>query len=295
MVALKQHAPFVKRSGSMPLSAAFGILVLVVVCVGSVYAWKIWGGAVQAQAAQPIDLEQLQVTPPPDWIRIDVADETFRDGSLSGLSLRDEDATYKIYRAFELHAWVAKVKRVHKFPDGRVLVDLLYRQPVAWVEIPGGMSTLAEKKDGALPIDADAVILPPEDLASQLDEFIRISIPDLLPWGVKGTPWGDPRLAGAARLAALLEGCWRGLGLLRIRALSSSEGGGPSPLYELITIEGDRVLWGSAPGDEQSGEATSQQKIARLKRVITRRGLSNSTVIVDLRLAAQPMMRSERR
>lgn len=275
-----------RASGSWSLGTLTGIALLVGMLVGGVYAWRIWGARVEATANKPLTLERLHVSPLPEWIRADVRTEAFRDGSLGQLSLFEKDVTYKVYRAFEVHAWVAKVNRVIKAPDGGVMVDVLYRRPVAWVEIPGRMSPTEEA--GVLPIDHEAVILPPEDLQGRIGDFIRISIPELPPWGLKGTPWGDARLVGAARLAALLEGCWQALQIHRIRALTGQETGNqPDPLYELITRSGQRILWGSAPGSEKSGEASAQQKILHLKHLVTH-GLTDGANVVDLRVAAQP-------
>lgn len=267
------------KTGSGGIGALFGPVVsvspnllvgglLLLACVlGGILGWQKWGQPALLQTATPLTVDQIHVTSQPAWIKADVRREAFRDGSLGELSSLDHELAYKVYRAFELHSWVAKVNRVNKGPKGRVDVDLRYRRPVAWVEIPSTMSP--KNEDGIMPIDGEAVLLPPTDFQEQTIPMLRITIDGLIPWGPVGTPWPDPRVAGAAQLAALVEGTWQQLQLHRI-AIASASGDvrstGPV-VYELITRSGHRFLWGSAPGMEQVGEASTTQKIQMLRQL----------------------------
>lgn len=257
--------PVVSVSPNLVLS----VMLLLACLVGGILGWKKWGQPALAQTATILEVEQLSVTPQPEWIHVDVRGEAFRDGSLGELSTLDHELTYKVYRAFELHSWVAKVNRVNKSPTGRVDVDLMYRRPVAWVEIPGAMSP--QNEDGILPIDAEAVLLPPQGFEKDAMPMLRITIDQLVPWGPVGTPWPDPRVAGAAQLAALVEGNWQEMELYRI-AIATPTAGVRSTgqvVYELITRSGHRFIWGSAPGAEVVGEASTTQKIQLLRQLAT--------------------------
>ncbi len=245
-------------------------VMLVLGCtIGGVWAWKKWGRPALEQSGTVLTVAEIHVTEQPEWIKADVRAEAFRDGSLGELSTLDHDLAYKVYRAFELHSWVAKVNRVNKGPNGRVDVDLRYRRPVAWVEIPRAMSPKDE--DGVLPVDAEAVLLPPSDFQGEAIPMLRITVSDLIPWLPVGTPWPDPRVAGAAQLAALVEGNWQEMQLHRITVASTrGEHRSSDPIvYELMTRRGDRFIWGSAPGKEVVGEASTTQKIRLLRELAT--------------------------
>jgi len=257
--------PVVSISPNLLLS----VILLLVCAAGGVIGWKKWGQPALAQRATALGVSQIHVSAQPTWIKADVRAEAFRDGSLGELSTLDHDLAYKVYRAFELHSWVAKVNRVNKGAQGQVDVDLRYRRPVAWVEIPRSMSP--KKEDGILPIDAEAVLLPPADFQEEAIPMLRITIEGLIPWNPVGTPWPDPRVAGAAQLAALVEGNWQQMQLHRIAILpspSESRSAGPT-IFELITRTGHRFIWGSAPGQEMVGEASTTQKIQLLRQLAT--------------------------
>jgi len=252
---------------SVSPSLLMGAMLLLACAIGGVLGWQKWGQPKLAETASAVRAEQIHVTPQPPWIKADVRGEAFRDGSLGELSSLDHDLAYKVYRAFELHSWVAKVNRVNKSADGRIDVDLRYRRPVAWVEIPKRMSPRNE--DGILPIDAEAVLLPPADFEQEAITMLRITIDELIPWGPVGTPWPDARVAGAAQLAALVEGNWRDMQLYRIAIMPPPPGVRPTgqTTYELFTRNGHRLIWGSPPGHEQVGEASTTQKIQVLRQL----------------------------
>ena len=251
---------------SMPVSLLVSLLFLLASTLGGIYAWRYGGVESRAVAAAALTVEKLEVTPQPAWIRADIRAEAFRDGSLGDLSVLDRELAYRVFRAFELHAWVEKVLRVSKEPLGRVLVELRYRRPVAWVEVPSIMSP--DNQDGVLPIDAQAILLPPDDFREEdVKPYLRVSVDDLAPWGPVGTAWPDERVTGAAQIAALLDGQVPSLQLHRIlvHATAAEVRSGRAAFYELVTRQGHRFLWGHAPGLEKSSEATSTSKVAHLR------------------------------
>ena len=56
-------------------------------------------------------------------------------GSLEGLHIRQTDLAFRVAEAFTMHSWVAKVQHAGKRYSNRVVVDLVYRKPVAMVEV----------------------------------------------------------------------------------------------------------------------------------------------------------------
>jgi len=256
---------------AIPISLLASGLLLLISIWGGVYAWRHGGVERRAVAAAALTVEKLEVTPQPAWIRADVRAEAFRDGSLGDLSVLDRELAYRVFRAFELHAWVEKVLRVSKEPLGRVLVELRYRQPIAWVEVPSIMSP--DNQDGVLPIDGHAILLPPDDFKEEdVKPYLRISVDDLAPWGPVGTAWPDERVTGAAQIAALLDGQVNSLELHRIlvHTTTAEIRGGQAAFYELVTRQGHRILWGHAPGSETGTEATSGDKLAHLRALAKR-------------------------
>ena len=261
-----------------------GVLALLI-AAGIAYSWRRWGDEALARADANLQEEGLQVTAQPEWIDRDVGAEVFRAGSLGELSLLDRELTYKVYKAFKMHPWVADVNRVGKRSGGSVVVDLRFRRPVAWVEIPASMTSFGTR--GKIPVDREGVLLPTSDLQDRLSRFplIRISIPNPEPWGLEGQSWGDARIAGAARVADALQGCWRELGLHWIRLASNSTGDDREPVFELTTESGDTFAWGRAPGTEQPGELSTAEKLKRLQHEVQQSSLSRRSTDTQSRSA----------
>ncbi len=275
-------ARIAKLLGGSNRSFVAGVILLAACVIGALVAWNKWGAVIVSSDRYTLSAENIEVTPQPPWIHADVKAEVIRDGSLNSLQILDEQVTVKVAGAFSVHNWVANVKRVSKHYGPKILVDLEYRRPVAMVEVTtdGGR--------GLLPVDAAGVLLPPDDFSpTEVRDFLRITVGDSVPAGPVGTSWGDERVAGAAKIAAAWGSQWQPIELYRIAAVT--DGASRSrlvPTYELYTRQGIRVIWGRAPGQETSGEATSTQKIARLVQYVEQHGALDSQAAVaaiDLR------------
>jgi hypothetical protein len=207
-----------------------------------------------------LDPHQIQITPPPAWIRTDIKAEALRGVSLDApLSIVDERLTERLAKMFLLHAWVARVERVTKHYPSHVVVDLVYRRPAAMVEVSGGL----------FPVDDQAVLLPSEDFSTaDAHQYPRIAGIASQPLGPVGTPWGDPSVQDGVRIAIALAHVWRDLRLHSIRRATTGAGESPAqqPHFELVTDNGTVIPWGRAPGSESSGETPFAEKLARLKK-----------------------------
>ncbi|NLF72526.1 MAG: hypothetical protein GX575_26120 [Candidatus Anammoximicrobium sp.] len=260
-------SPFSQR----PARRLLAVLLLVAGLLGSVfYGWQRMGPQIVQGPEYELHPDQIQIPPPPPWVRSDIRAETVRDGGLTGLSILDRDLTVKIARAFSLHTWVEDVRRVKKEHPARVIVELVYRRPVAMVEV-----TMNERP-GLLPVDLHGVLLPPGDFsAEQARDYLRISLPDATPTGPVGTPWGDPRVDGAARIAAVLSEHWKQLGLYRIavepgEAAASAVG---EVTFVLSARRGAQVVWGAAPPSASGADAkASLAKVERLVAYVEQHG-----------------------
>lgn len=234
---------------------------------------------VMASTEYRLDPANIEITAPAPWIHTDIRAEVVRNASLdTALSLLDEQLTLQIAQAFAGHPWVAKVTRVSKYYPARVQVELVYRQPVAMVEVTGGL----------LPVDGEAVLLPSDDFSpAEARRFPRLAEIKTVPIGPQGTRWGDARVAGGARLAAVLVDDWSAWNLARIIPTVPPAGVRSSDdiSYELVSVGGMRILWGHAPGSERAGDPSAADKLARLRQYAGQHGSLDgpSGTLLDLR------------
>ncbi len=270
------------------------LAILVAVPVGAIYAWQRWGDRITKGPEYLLTPENIEITTDkPGWIKSDIRAEVIRDGSLANLSILRVSVD-EIEQAFAMHNWVEEVTRVNKYYPARVVVELTYRKPVAMVEVWS-----PKNGDGLLPIDINGVLLPPEDFVDKdgnavagAGEYPRIFLPDAMPTGMVGSAWGDHRVAGAARIAAVFEGHWKKLGLYRIAAnqADSAAGSAQTPIYQLFTKNGVRVIWGEAPAVDNMVEAKAAlAKVARLAKYVESNGpLESMTESTDIDLRGRP-------
>jgi hypothetical protein len=237
-------------------------------------AHTLWHGVaphITQHAQYQLTVDKIHITPPPPWIRSDIKADVLRDAGLEGtISVLDDwpSFTRRIQDAFEFHPWVASVGRISRQLPSSLEIELSYRQPIAAVESSDGGSV------ALLPIDAHASRLPENDLS----EIERRYLPRIS--GIAGRPlvgdvWGDPRVAGGAKIAAGLADIWHQLRLVEIIANPESQTNVTSTSYafEIVTSGGTRILWGAPPGAELSaGESPFDTKRARLLEYATQHG-----------------------
>jgi hypothetical protein len=217
-----------------------------------------------------IGWSQVRVTEPGRWVPLDLLEQVrTQNGLPSELPLLDDRLVRQLAEAFNRHPWIESVASVVKEPQG-VHVGLVYRQPALMVRTPRGV----------YPVDACGVLLPPADFSvTDVDQFPQVLQVRTLPQGPAGSPWGDPAVAGAARLAARLTGGsdheapWERYGLQEIVVRSKQ---GPVAnvediIYGLTTREGSQIVWGHAPGADGL-EPTVEQKLERLDKFLADNG-----------------------
>jgi len=300
---------FVSRFVSRPLQiltsplVACGLVAMLFIG-GAAFAWDKYGYQILQDPRFLVSSENIEITPTPDWIRSNVKDEVVRDGILENLSIRDSQLVEKVADAFAVHSWVGEVKRVQKqsgkrTPHGeedqivKIVVELAYRRPIAMVEVVSG------GKRGLIPVDVGGVILPTIDFSpSETRDYLRLTVPNVQPYGVVGTEWGDQRVHQAARIAEAWGESWQELQLYRIVVLAASpiETRNDDYEFELQTKQGARVLWGSSPGREKPGEASAAEKVAQFTEYVNKRGPLDNTGIpgrIDLR-SGTPLTNSSR-
>lgn len=222
--------------------------------------------------------KNVNVTPPPRWIRSDVRGDVFRDLSQAGpLSVLDEDLGERFYEAFAAHPWVAKVGRVLKQPPAGVDVTLVYRRPVMMVQVTGGL----------LPVDADGVQLPTADFSPlEARKYPRQSDIGAATPPPAGIRWTDGRVVAAAALAAVLIESWNELGLHHLTLSAESSAAAGQFEFDLFTKAGTRVAWGAAPTAKPEHQAAAADKLSRLRHYYSEHNTlegSRGPQVLDLR------------
>ena len=257
--------------------------VVVGVVAGAVFKYK---DRLLDSPEYRLDPRQVEITPPPDWVRCDLCTEVFRDPTLDGtLSIANDDLVERIAQAFERHPWVSRVVRVVKRHPPRVLVELEYRRAACMVEVPGGL----------LPVDVEGILLPSERFSPlEAARYPRLSGVGHMPNVPPGRRWPDGRIVGAAEIAAALSEDWEAMELQRIVPLAADPTVAPAgngsrnnpangwnnepemtiagrpvePFFALVTRGETRILWGYAPGVRAAGELSVEEKVARLRRYL---------------------------
>lgn len=278
---LVQHLALIVRpfqGAGRPVLIATGMAFLLI--ASAVFAWKKWGGEIQSNPRFRLSAENLQLTEQPSWIWTDVKTDVLREHSLEDRSILDKQLLPQVADAFAVHPWIAEVKRVRKTAAG-IVVDVRYRRPAAMVEIT------IDGKTHLVLVDPGGTVLPTDHhLESQINDFLRISLANLNPYGAAGSPWGDSRVAEAAGIADAWGKEWRELQLYRIIASTERAddfGRGPTT-YELQTRSGKRVIWGRPPGKEVSGESAAADKIRGLVSFVKQHGpLDEGPAVLDAR------------
>lgn len=228
---------------------------------------------------QGVKVDQIQISPPPDYVRSDIVKTVYQDTAMEGLSLMDRQATSKIASAFSMHPWVRNVTSVRKLPGGIVDVRLEYRRPVAMVLVYRNFNGVRDRF--FFPVDGQSVLLPTQEFTrSELSKFIHIEVPGTDSTNAEGMPFGDARVAAAAILADALSPIRNQTGIETI-GVSGDPRSIAVPQLELTMQNQARHFWGSPPGMELPGEPTAEMKL----RVLMAIDRSKSS---DLRVARAP-------
>ncbi len=208
----------------------------------------------------------IRVTEIPQWVPRDLVEQVAAQAGLKPTrSVLDEQLTSDLANAFRQHPWVEKVVKVSKKVPAQVDVELVYRRPVAMVEVPTGL----------LPVDGSGVVLPPTAFTPEdAQRYPLITLPKTSPQGAVGKSWGDPQVESAAKLAAVLLPHWQDFQLTAIEIPSGIDLRAPLEelVFQLQTQGGSRIVWGRAPGVLYPLELSADQKIGRLEECLSRFG-----------------------
>jgi hypothetical protein len=214
-----------------------------------------------------LSLDQIQISTQPDWIKSSVLESVFKEKRLDRVNLLDPTANAYIASAFETSPWVKSTTRVRKL-GGQVIVDLVFRQPLAMLKVSYQDRETMRWEDGFYPLDGYGYVLPKEDFTqSQISDYLLIDIENI------GTPSGavyaDGRVHQALKLISVLESSGKrkqlGVEWINVRRDNDVSIGKPW-ILQLWTIDRRMIVWGHSPGEEVNGEPDGQAKLANLEK-----------------------------
>lgn len=213
-----------------------------------------------------LHLDGISVSEIPVWVPKDIVRQALtKEVFVERTSVLNEDLVKRIAIAFRQHPWVEKVLKVTKSVPAHVDVELIYRRPVAMVEVPNGL----------LPVDRLSVLLPPGDFAADVaQKYPLITRAKTSPRSGVGKAWGDPQVAAASKLAEVLLPHWNDFRLTEIEIPVGIDLTAPPEeiVFQLHSQGGSRIIWGRAPEVAYPLELTAEQKIGRLEECLTRFG-----------------------
>ena len=258
------------------------LLVLALFIAASFYAYKKFGLEIAGRSDQQVSLENVVLVPEqPEWVKSSLKEQIIGQYELDKLLLDDEELVEQFAAAFELDSHVEEVVRIEKRVN-HIRVEVTYRVPVAMVEVK------VDEQRFVFPVDRSAVVMQTNDFdEADLGEFLRLVSDYSKPKGNSGTPWGDPIItAGAAIANSLNDIAWKAMGLYRIYSIAENDGSNRLYYVNLKNDENIRVLWGNAPGEEVSSEASVAEKVTNLEAFFKENStlsVSSETAEIDLR------------
>ncbi len=216
------------------------------------------------QPAYQIAFREIElVDKPPPWFKGD--DPAFLESVRKAAGMPERISTLEtkpreLLAAFKEAPWVDDaIQAVYAL--GKIQVRLVYKRPVAYVQLEGGDQFL---------VDARATVLAPEDVDSErlgpLVKILGVGLErplDPRPGVVWKSAHGpDPRIVAAAKLAGFLVQATRPQSPIQIPRIIVTDFVRRGLWVE--TDSGVVVWWRSAPGDEEPGEPPARLKWSML-------------------------------
>ncbi|MDR2440280.1 MAG: hypothetical protein LBE12_13050 [Planctomycetaceae bacterium] len=219
----------------------FGIILITLFFAGfGLTGWFFVKNQIVFRSEYRLSADRILVTAPPPWVPENFIAEVLQSSGLdTNTTLFDTILPQKLSQAFLASPWVEEVRRVHiRYPAGAE-IQLVYRVPVALVEMVS---------QGLYPVDRNGILLPTDyfiNVAPEKKEnYLRITGIRSRPLGVTGTLWGDPLVHAAAQLAGLLQDVTKKLGLVKIIPSHEATPTGHRIVCRLQTNSEIEILWG---------------------------------------------------
>ena len=235
------------------------ILVLVFFAGLGGLGWYLAKERIHGKQEYCLSADNIIVSSPiPDWVPDRFIEDVLQSSGLSRTgSLLDRTLPQKLTDAFRACPWVEKVEQViPRYPSG-AQVKLVYRVPVALVEVP----QQGDFSGGIFPVDRSGVLLPSEYLSNAISDRRHLVIQGIrsTPLGSPGTPWGDPLVHVSAQLAASLTDIAEPLKLAQMIPSMETTPNGQRMVCRLKTAAGTEIFWGAVVPDDPKIEAKKKR------------------------------------
>ena len=262
----------------------------------AMYCWNRYQDKILDPGSTLLSAERIEVNDPPVWAKTNLK-EAILTSTGEPKSLLDPELIADTVATCQSIGWIEQIRAMEKTRDG-LKVELIYREPVAAVELKRENVAGWDKDASLIPVDRNGVIMP-ESLAMHGPLQPKIYIfhsdedrngpPRHLRNIYQWTAWPDERVKDAAAISGVLANDWQSLGLSRVISYRMlRESSDQTIPYELWTEKGANnaiVVWGNAPGAELETEANWINKLAALQAYVQKNGPLNklSERVIDLR------------
>lgn len=257
------------------------------------FLWLYYESEILARPDYILNADKVDVMSVPQWIPADFKKYVFyfsNQVNNDSFNILDAEIANQVARAFECHPWVRQVESVKIRYPAHALLQIRFRDPVAFIETPG-----KEEKTGFL-VDSEGTVLPSEYFSKHqdlLEKFFYVEGINTKPFSNNyGETWGDHNVAEVSLLAAFLVKDKEFLDLDRIE-VKISEDERQLNQYKIYTKKGLEVIWGSFPipgnlrGEDDMNSRERKEKLKRnlfekqqfkLDRLRALRGIHNKSL-----------------
>jgi len=261
----------------------------------AVWCWDQYQDKIVDPNVTMLTADRIQLNQQPAWTKTNLR-EAILSSSQQPKSLLDPFLISDVAATCQSIGWVEQIDSMKKTREG-LQVDLVYREPIAAVELNAKTVPGWKAAEKLVPIDRTGVIMPEKLAIRGATPSIHIyhcdenktQAPKHLNQIYQWTTWPDTRVTEAAAIIEVLAADWQATGLSRVisRQLVKDASDRTIP-FELWTAKWEKaatVLWGNAPGNELQNEADWQQKMAALQQYVQQHGPLNSLPpsIIDVR------------
>ncbi len=170
----------------------------------------------------------------------------------------DREALARCGQAMLATGWFRSIHSIRRVHEGVVRIDGEWREPAAVVR-HGERDYLVSGEGELLPVDY-------KPGASGLRVVLNPSMP---PPGQPGDKWLGGDVQAALKLLAHLQVSPAYVQVAAIDAGGAVSGRAARKRLEIVTDAGNRVVWGSAPGEFAPAEVSTEIKLGRLQFLLT--------------------------
>ena len=261
----------------------------------AIWCWDRYQNKIVDPELMMLTAQRIEINDQPVWAKTNLK-EAILNSTEHPKSLLDPSLISDVAATCHSIGWIEQIREMKKTREG-LKVDLVYREPIAVVELHKKTVPGWQQEPKLVPVDRRGVIMPDKLAVQGTHPSIFIYHSDenkkqaprhvrhIYQW----TQWPDVRVTEAAAISEVLIRDWQATGLSRIISWRMFKDAGDRTIpFELWTDKGENaatVIWGNSPGTELQNEARWDQKLAALQGYVQQHGTLRelSERIIDLR------------